>query len=479
MVVAKVASDVSGLVGRPIRVDGRASTGALTHRWDLLGAPTDDVSVALADEAVAIVTATQPGTWVLKLTVSDGAGSSDASLTLVTSVTPTVVLDAPEEVSQYDSFTVSARVPSGLDGSKIVWAVSSPEKVKLRPAPDGGPTTVVVPRLVGDVVVTADVVDGRDEVLATGTATVAVSEPVAEDVSEATYWQEQILADNRAALTTVRATATTWQGMLAGVLGLFGTVTLLGAPSALDEVGSRSLAYLAVALVAGGFLAAVTAVVIVTRIITVGVRIESTPDPRTHGQEVLEAAESATHDLGRSKKLAFGGAALIAAAGLALAMAQLSGASAASSDAPLALVRTTSSTLCGPMSTDPQTGAMSVAGQEVGAARSVEVVDACAAPAEAEPATGLDAVPSYVLGLLVGAAVIGSVLGVAHLWTRRRVAPAVAAAIVYALAWGMSGRAFTGWHLLAVVVAAIAADWLRSRRKDASAATGVAATGQA
>jgi hypothetical protein len=298
---------------------------------------------------------------------------------------------------------------------------------------------------------------------------VTVAAPVSGLVSEATYWQDQMLADNRAALTTVRTSASTWQGMLAGVLGLFGTVTLLGAPSALDEVSSRPAAYLAVGLIAAAFLAAVAAVVLVTRIITTGVRIEQTPDPATRGVQVLDAAAAATAALGRSKRLAFAGASMIAAAGLLLAVSELSGGGSGSTDAPLALVRTTSSTLCGPMSVD-DSGVLSVADQAVGPTRSVEVVDSCAASEAAEPATGTAGAP-YLLGLLVAAVLVGWVLAAANLWDSRYAAPAAAAAILYALAWGMSGEFFTGWHLVGMIVAAVVADWAGLRHMIGQATT--------
>ncbi|WP_143780743.1 hypothetical protein [Ornithinimicrobium sp. CNJ-824] len=474
MPVAKVAADVVGVVGVPLYVDGRASTGVVSYRWEILGPepgnPSADpgtVTVNLADEAIAAVMATGTGTWVLRLTVTNAAGESDSALTLVSIVSPSVTVTAPSEVSRWNAFTAKATVRPELEGGDWTWTTSPSEKVKITPSSDGT-AAVVVPRVLGPVEVTASVSAPVAPTPIAGSTTVTVTEPPLGETGEAAYWQEKFLADNRAALTTVRASAATWQGMLTGVLGLFGTVTLLGAPSALDEVGSPRMAYLAVGMIVAAFLAAVTAVMVVTRIITPGVQLGGTPDPAMWGHHVLRAASHATERLRRSKLLAFSAASMIAIAGLVLALARLGGGTA-TADAPLALVRTSTATLCGPMTVEQGTGVLAVAGQEVGVARSVEVVESCAAPETSDVVAGAASSP-YLLGLVVAAGLVGWILAVADSRGTPWRASLVGATVAFALAWGMSGEFFSNVHLLAVVVAVIVARWTQASLRPAPAA---------
>lgn len=467
MPTAKVSSTASGLVDVPLRIDGRASTGAQAYSWEVLDADPLSVHLTLGDEAIAVVTAARPMTFVLKLTVTDEAGDTDAALSIVSVVRAKVPLEVPDSVARYNSFVVTARVPEQIEGPVFTWRCEPEDEVTISSSPEAPEQATVVPQGADsdEVVVSLTLVDASGQRFETEppSATVLITGPDDVSTGEVEYWEEQIRAGNRAALSNVRASASTWQGMLAGVLGLFGTVTLLGAPAALAEIESRPLAYLAVVLVAAAFLAAVLAVMTVTRIITAGVRIERTPDPATYGQRVIAAAAAATDDLGRSKALAFGAASLIASAGLVLAFGQLGDGELTGQNAPTALVRTADATLCGPMSVDPQSGAVLVTGQEVGASLSVDIVDACSLPGAAEAGNDPDTLPPYGAALVLAAALIGGIVAYADVRWRPWVAPVAAAALVYLLAWAMTGQVLTGWHLWALVAGAIAVPWKRAR----------------
>lgn len=284
--------------------------------------------------------------------------------------TITAAINGPDHTSRYDAITVEAVGAVWPSHATFAWSIAPAqgvthhqEKHQLRVSfEEEGRYTVRV-----------RVLDkAKREVASTPDHNVDVGVPAAGGNSDEEYWQEQMVTGTREALTTVRQSAATWQGMTAGVIGLFGVVTLLGSPS-LEAARVPWLAWSAFGLVAVAFAAALAGVWVLARILASGVKVGELVSAEEFAKRTTEAAVSASGRLRLSKVFTFVAAGLVAAAGLLLAAGNLLG-----GDVPVqhVLVRTETETLCGVLGA-ADGGAVSVAGEEIGATLSVQVVDSC------------------------------------------------------------------------------------------------------
>ncbi len=374
---ARVADAAEGIPGRPVLLDGRASTGAATYLWDLLE-PHDPAVLSNADQPVAALTSDHPGEFVVRLTVLDGQGGAPSAAICVVALTPWVaVVDAPQSAQVREAVVCDASRSRAPADATYTWDVVA-QGGGLPPLHKAdGQKLRVYPMGPGAHEVTLTVFSaGGSEPVARASASIDVSEPDpdAQSSADEQYWQDQMLADIRAAPAALKTAASTWQGYTTTLIGLFSTVALVAGPKTITDVKYPVVGWFALACVGLAFLAAFAGLYLLAKVTA------SAPVP-TDGSKRGEEYQAATLlalDAGRStftwsKRCTIGAAVLIAVGSLAVAAAAF-----VPPDAGVTvLVRTPTSTICGELTTDDQ-GAMTVAGTPIsGRTEAVTVVDSC------------------------------------------------------------------------------------------------------
>ncbi len=193
--VAAVGDDVSGLINEAIAADGTASSDpageTLGYSWTLVSQP-DGSSLSTADivnsdQAIASITPTVAGEYVLELVVSAGTRSSEPARIRVTAVAPNI---APVADAGSDA-VVTLGNSASVDGSGSSDADQSPDSltytwtVSDAPAASSIDTSSLVdaasavasftPDVVGSYTLRLEVFDGED--IGQDTVTVTVNEP--------------------------------------------------------------------------------------------------------------------------------------------------------------------------------------------------------------------------------------------------------------------------------------------------------------
>ena len=375
---AKAVDRKDVLPGVPVYLDGRQSEAAVRFKWEIEEPQRGARLVGRQAETVQFLAAA-PGDYRVRLNVSDGT-NEETTVALVTVLAFPLDLRHPHEavVGQPMTFTAScANEPAEAD---YRWSFEDP-------SPDRDPfvtvkdnTATVLPWKPG--VHTAKVVmqvpdpnDPSDWLALSSAEVTIVVQSVSGDEDggpDDAWWQEKANTDTRGALASVVAAATTWQGYTATLLGLFGTVTIVAGPEALSDL-PQDVQRLLVVISAIAFALALLGIYLLSKVTAKApvLRRGMTGD-RVQGNE-LHKCRTCGYWYRWSKRVTITAAALIAAGSL---LAAGSGAWAKTSDIVYVLVRDTSETYCGPLTSDSD-GQVQVAGVDLADTESVTVVDSC------------------------------------------------------------------------------------------------------
>lgn len=371
---ARVPDTVNAVTGTPTTIDGRASTGATTYLWEALE-PNHGITLTNTDEPVATCTTTDPGEYVVRLTVSDQTAASSAALTIVKSTARQVVIDGPTEGQVASAIVLDASRSQVPDEANFTWTATTTGDLQPRTKPDGA-TFTLYPLSSGPHTVQVRVSPAGDPTRAvTASTTITISERANDAAAgpDEMYWQKQMLSDVRAAPATLKAAATTWQGYTATLLGLFSTVALVAGPKTITDIAYPIVGWIALACVGLAFLAAFYGLYLLATVTATGPRFGPGVDALAYQQATIKAVEDGNATFTRSKTFTMGAAVLIAIGSLAVTVAAF----VPPASKVNVLVRTNTRTLCGTLTTDA-TGAVKINNTPLNEkAESTTVVDSC------------------------------------------------------------------------------------------------------
>ena len=366
-----------GIPGRPVLLDGRASTGATTYLWELLE-PHDPAVLSNADQPVAALTSDHPGEFVVRLTVLDAQGGAPSAALCVVELKPWVaIVDAPGSAQVREAVVCDASRSQAPADATYTWDVVVQGSGRPPLSAADGPRLRIYPMGPGAHDVTLKVFSpGRSEPVASADVSIDVSEPDpdAQSSADEEYWQEQMLADIRAAPAALRTAASTWQGYTTTLIGLFSTVALVAGPKTITDVKYPLVGWFALACVGLAFLAAFAGLYLLAKVTASGpVPTGGTKKGVEYQAATLQALNTDRSTFAWSKRCTIGAAVLIAVGSLAVAAAAF----VPPESGVTVLVRTPTSTICGELTTDDH-GAMTVAGTAIsGRTEAVTVVDSC------------------------------------------------------------------------------------------------------
>lgn len=133
--VANAGEDLTGPVGKKIILDGSASTDAdgqsLGYTWSFVSRPAGSAATLdLIDPVRPTFVIDRPGSYVLRLVVSDGIASSPADEVIVSTVNSAPVANAGADQSSYTGHTVNldGSASSDVDGDVLSYAWSFAER---------------------------------------------------------------------------------------------------------------------------------------------------------------------------------------------------------------------------------------------------------------------------------------------------------------------------------------------------------------
>jgi hypothetical protein len=327
---------------------------------------------------VAQLVAEAPGDYVVKLTVTDADGP-DSAVCVVTVARPTVRLIKPRtDVADGTSIWIECELTDVPADWEATWS-TRPEDGAFVFAGDRTGARIL-PTRPGNLTVNCKLEPpgGTTFSPSEGTVTIDVAEPTDGQPAAADqkWWADKQLKDVREARENVSTSATTWQGYTSGIVGLLATVTIVAGPKSFSDVSHTWLLVVALIMTVLAFGLALAGLWQLASVTAGAPRLSAGEEPLAYRDKILESAVTARSKFELSKILTVSAASVLAAGSLLVLGSAVY--DQAQEPAPtLFLVRTDTSTYCGPGTFDPTTGAVTVGGNSLGKIAEFKIVDSC------------------------------------------------------------------------------------------------------
>lgn len=329
---------------------------------------------------MAQFTASVAGTYVVQLAVSSG-DQADARACIVEVTQFSARIDAPAVAEVSGSIPLDGAESVAPEGATFVWTVV-PAGARVIVEDDDPKLANFLPDDRGTFAVTltisAEVAGQRGpETISTSVVhhveVTANTETGGED--DELFWRDRLQAKRRSAPEDVRASAAKWEASLTAFLGVFAAVSFLVGPKTLTDV-ERDFALFGISVIGIAFAVALYARVMLADVANATPVYGRALTPLQYRAKSWEAAEAGAEKLRRSRELAIWAAVIVAVGTSVVAYGAVEEKPAAT---PKAMVRTTTETLCGELSTD-ESGRVSIAGTPVGPAEEIVLVANCNPP---------------------------------------------------------------------------------------------------
>jgi hypothetical protein len=199
------------------------------------------------------------------------------------------------------------------------------------------------------------------------------------DPPDAAEWNKAAVTFATEQLTRARASATAWTGTVGTLLGLFGTVAIVGGTTKLADVPNPTLRWVIVALVAlAGLLAGASTVTGVRAAHGARLRTSDNWSGTAYRAAIVTSTEETLHWLRRARWTRLAAALTVFAIGL-LGLISVAAQPKQAATTTAVIVDQTGTAMCGPIGRTTN-GQLTVNGTPIGNVRDITPVTACPTP---------------------------------------------------------------------------------------------------